>query len=288
MLRTLWRGSRVEAAVLPDDGRDDPGDRPDRRVPVGMIAAFVYVVYELSRLNVRPVPLRAPRKASVAGEPRLPVGAARRGRGAALLRLGLPPAQRPEPRRRLALPGDRPGAGAVPRHDRRRDPGGGRRVASPPGCQGPAGAAVRRGLPSAARGHPGDLPRAAGDARSTATCATPSSTPRPSWSPMASARPAARSGRCATLEHGPRRASQALDRTPVPRVRAVVTGDGPRPSRRADVRRGRPGRHRADGARSIGESVRPGPLTSWNRRGTAGRRSPPRRTSTRWPPSSAR
>src|SRR4029077_18646734 len=57
MLRTLWRGSRAEAAVfLTTAGAILVADLIVG-VPVGMIAAFLYVIYEMSRLNVRPIPL---------------------------------------------------------------------------------------------------------------------------------------------------------------------------------------------------------------------------------------
>ena len=57
MLRTLWRGSRAEAAVfLTTVGAILVTDLIVG-VPVGMIAAFLYVIYQMSRLNVRPIPL---------------------------------------------------------------------------------------------------------------------------------------------------------------------------------------------------------------------------------------
>jgi SulP family sulfate permease len=57
MLRTLWRGSRVEAAVfLITVGAILVTDLIVG-VPVGMITAFLYVIHEMSRLNVRPIPL---------------------------------------------------------------------------------------------------------------------------------------------------------------------------------------------------------------------------------------
>jgi carbonic anhydrase/acetyltransferase-like protein (isoleucine patch superfamily)/anti-anti-sigma regulatory factor len=57
MLRTLWRGSRAEAAVfLTTVGAILMTDLIVG-VPVGMIAAFLYVIHQMSRLNVRPIPL---------------------------------------------------------------------------------------------------------------------------------------------------------------------------------------------------------------------------------------
>lgn len=57
MLRTLWRSSRSEAAVyLTTAGMILVTDLIVG-VPIGLIAALLYVVYELSRLTVRPVPL---------------------------------------------------------------------------------------------------------------------------------------------------------------------------------------------------------------------------------------
>ncbi len=57
MLRTLWRGSRAEAAVFLTTAGTILVTDLIVGVPVGMIAAFLYVVYEMSRLNVRPIPL---------------------------------------------------------------------------------------------------------------------------------------------------------------------------------------------------------------------------------------
>jgi SulP family sulfate permease len=57
MLRTLWRGSRAEAAVFLTTVGAILATDLIVGVPVGMMAAFVYVIYEMSRLNVRPVPL---------------------------------------------------------------------------------------------------------------------------------------------------------------------------------------------------------------------------------------
>jgi high affinity sulfate transporter 1 len=60
MLKTLWRGSRAEAAVfLATTGAILMTDLIVG-VPVGMIAAFLYVIYELSQLNLRPIPLPSP------------------------------------------------------------------------------------------------------------------------------------------------------------------------------------------------------------------------------------
>ena len=57
MLRTLWRGSRAEAVVFLTTAGTILVTDLIVGVPVGMIAAFLYVVYEMSRLNVRPIPL---------------------------------------------------------------------------------------------------------------------------------------------------------------------------------------------------------------------------------------
>jgi carbonic anhydrase len=57
MLRTLWRGSRAEAAVfLITVGAILVTDLIVG-VPVGMIAAFLYVIHQMSRLNVQPIRL---------------------------------------------------------------------------------------------------------------------------------------------------------------------------------------------------------------------------------------
>jgi carbonic anhydrase/acetyltransferase-like protein (isoleucine patch superfamily) len=56
-LRALWRGSRAEAAVfLTTVGAIVVTDLIVG-VPVGMIAAFLYVIHQMSHLNVRSVPL---------------------------------------------------------------------------------------------------------------------------------------------------------------------------------------------------------------------------------------
>ena len=57
MLRTLWRGSRAEAAVFVTTAGAILVTDLIVGVPVGMIAAFLYVIYEMSRLNVRRIPL---------------------------------------------------------------------------------------------------------------------------------------------------------------------------------------------------------------------------------------
>ena len=57
MLRTLWRSSRAEAIVFLTTAGAILVTDLIVGVPVGMIAAFLYVVYEMSRLNVRPIPL---------------------------------------------------------------------------------------------------------------------------------------------------------------------------------------------------------------------------------------
>jgi SulP family sulfate permease len=57
MLRTLWRGSRAEAAVFLTTVGAILATDLIVGVPVGMIAAFVYIIYQMSWLNVRPIPL---------------------------------------------------------------------------------------------------------------------------------------------------------------------------------------------------------------------------------------
>lgn len=57
MLRALWRGSRAEAAVFLTTVGTILLTDLIVGVPVGMLAAFLYVVYQLSQLNVRSVPL---------------------------------------------------------------------------------------------------------------------------------------------------------------------------------------------------------------------------------------
>jgi SulP family sulfate permease len=57
VLRILWKGSQAEAAVFLTTAGAILLTDLIVGVPVGMIAAFLYVVYQMSRLNVRPVPL---------------------------------------------------------------------------------------------------------------------------------------------------------------------------------------------------------------------------------------
>jgi SulP family sulfate permease len=57
MLRALWRGSRAEAAVFLTTAGTILMTDLIVGVPAGMIAAFLYVVYQMSQLNVRSVPL---------------------------------------------------------------------------------------------------------------------------------------------------------------------------------------------------------------------------------------
>lgn len=57
MLRALWRGSRAEAAVFLTTAGTILMTDLIVGVPVGMLAAFLYVVYQMSQLNVRSVPL---------------------------------------------------------------------------------------------------------------------------------------------------------------------------------------------------------------------------------------
>jgi SulP family sulfate permease len=59
MLRTLWRGSRAEAAVFLTTAGAILVTDLIVGVPVGMIAAFLYVISQMSRLDVRPIPLSA-------------------------------------------------------------------------------------------------------------------------------------------------------------------------------------------------------------------------------------
>lgn len=74
MLKTLWRGNRAEAAVyLVTAGTIIITDLIVG-VPVGMVAAFIYFVYEMSRLNVEAVHLAEiphddPEKEGMAGCP---------------------------------------------------------------------------------------------------------------------------------------------------------------------------------------------------------------------------
>ena len=128
MLRTLWRGSRAEAARLPDHGRDDPRHRPDRRGP---------------GRDDRRVPLRRLRDVAAQCPPAAPgrrppggrCGRAMPSRAGdqsgrpALLRLGLSPQEHAEPPGWPPLPGARPAAGSLPRRDRGRDAGRGGRNA---------------------------------------------------------------------------------------------------------------------------------------------------------------
>jgi MFS superfamily sulfate permease-like transporter len=57
MLRTLWRSSRPEAAVFLTTAGAILVTDLIVGVPVGMIAAFLYVIHEMSRLSVRRIPL---------------------------------------------------------------------------------------------------------------------------------------------------------------------------------------------------------------------------------------
>ncbi|MGE3818131.1 MAG: SulP family inorganic anion transporter [Isosphaeraceae bacterium] len=57
LLRVLWRGNRAEAAVFLGTTGAILATDLIVGVPVGMVAAFFYVVYETSQLQVRPVPL---------------------------------------------------------------------------------------------------------------------------------------------------------------------------------------------------------------------------------------
>jgi sulfate permease, SulP family len=59
MLRAFWRSSRAEAMVFVATAGTILLTDLIVGVPVGMIAAFLYVVYEMSHLNVRLVPLAA-------------------------------------------------------------------------------------------------------------------------------------------------------------------------------------------------------------------------------------
>lgn len=59
MLRAFWRSSRAEAMVFVATAGTILLTDLIVGVPVGMIAAFLYVVYEMSHLNVRLVPLTA-------------------------------------------------------------------------------------------------------------------------------------------------------------------------------------------------------------------------------------
>lgn len=57
MLRVLWRGSRAEAAVFLTTAGTILATDLIVGVPVGMLAAFLYVVYQTAQVNVRSVPL---------------------------------------------------------------------------------------------------------------------------------------------------------------------------------------------------------------------------------------
>src|SRR5262249_44339913 len=57
MLCTLWRGSRAEAVVFLITVVAILVTDLIVGVPVGMIAAFLYVIHEMSRLNVQPMRL---------------------------------------------------------------------------------------------------------------------------------------------------------------------------------------------------------------------------------------
>jgi high affinity sulfate transporter 1 len=69
MLRTLWRSSRAEAAVFLTTVGAILATDLIVGVPVGMIAAFVYVIYQMSWLNVRPIPLAGEDRSAQAGDP---------------------------------------------------------------------------------------------------------------------------------------------------------------------------------------------------------------------------
>ena len=93
MLRAFWRSSRAEAMVFVATAGTILLTDLIVGVPVGMIAAFLYVVYEMSHLNVRLVPLtRGSRARPKWGRRPLPGGSAFPRGGAAVLRIGLPPA----------------------------------------------------------------------------------------------------------------------------------------------------------------------------------------------------
>ena len=70
MLRAFWRSSRAEAMVFVATAGTILLTDLIVGVPAGMIAAFLYVVYEMSHLNVRPVPLPSAAEQAQSGDAR--------------------------------------------------------------------------------------------------------------------------------------------------------------------------------------------------------------------------
>ena len=192
LFRTLWRSSRVEAVIGFATAGTILVTDLIVGIPVGMLAAFLYIVYELSRLNVRAVSLREPSEGTVEG-------AAAICRSVRLVEVEGPLFFASGFHLRSALNGivgsryliidlervpflDMTGLEVLEEAVeslRRRDVG-----------------VLLRGRPTrssiGSAGSPRRCSPRCGNARSTMTCATPSCTPRPSWNRGPSARPAAR------------------------------------------------------------------------------------------------
>jgi MFS superfamily sulfate permease-like transporter/carbonic anhydrase/acetyltransferase-like protein (isoleucine patch superfamily) len=261
MLRALWRGSRAEAAVFLATAGAILATDLIVGVPVGMIAAFAYVIHQMSRLEVRPVELAGVEPPSPGDEPDH-CGAVR------VIRVEGPlffassfhlknAIRRLEPHRCSVLDLDRvpfldaTGLGAL-------DEVVGllRRRGAEVLLARPSAAVARRLRGPSGAEFPGlrDCP-VYDDLRDAMLHAASAVGPRDLC-------PACRpEGRCAALGRALEGLEQ-LDRTPLPRVRAVVArGPAPASAPGGPAVRGTPTPLGA----LVADSLRPGPCTSWNR-----------------------
>lgn len=264
MLRTLWRGSRAEAAVyLTTVGAILVTDLIVG-VPVGMIAAFLYVICQMSRLNVRPIPLAEADLGAREGDiGRCPAVRLIRVEGPLFFASGFHlrnAIHRVDGHRCLVLDLD---------HVPFLDLTGVEILEEAVELLGRRGAEVLLAQPSdpvAKRLRDLDSEQFPGlrdcpvysDLRDAMLHAASASGPEDLCHACQA------EGRCAALEHA-LKGIEMLDRTPIPRVRAVIAR-----GQSSDRGAGEPAGERLGQATPLGaltaESVRPSPATSWNRR----------------------
>jgi high affinity sulfate transporter 1 len=264
MLRTLWRGSRAEAAVFLATAGAILVTDLIVGVPVGMIAAFLYVIHQMSRLNVRRIPLAEEDRDGPGGDPG-------RCRAVRLIRVEGPLFFASGFHLRNAinrLPGHRCSVldlDQVPFLDMT----GVEVLEEAVGLLRRRGAEVLLAQPSESVANrlrdldgeqfPGlrACPAYGGLRDALLHAAT-------TIGPEDLCHACRTEGRCAVLEQS-LKGIEILDRTPVPRVRAVVTRADNSARWGGDPAGDRLGLATSPGALTA-ESVRPSPATSWNRR----------------------